>query len=563
MLRTSLLLTLTLILNLNILAKVPERTYQIPVKLEPFLAGNFAELRNNHFHAGIDFKTLGSVGHNLYSFDDGWVSRVAVSPRGYGLCLYIDHYNGLTTVYAHLKSFSPKIAKIVEDLQYEKETFVLDQNFAKGEIPVKRGEVIALSGNSGSSSGPHLHFEIRDTESENPVDPLIYFMDKIKDTTPPQVYSVRVIPMNGVVNNSKATIYAAPIGPEKNQKTLNKKITAWGEIALATKAYDRMDGVHNTFGVKRTRVYLNDTIIFALRNDRFSFDETRYINSLMDYKEWTTKRSLVYRLYREPGNKLRSYSNLVNDGIININEEKIYNVRIEYADAYGNTTYVNFEIEGKKQNLCESKKPGMWFCPYDQYNFIDYRGMKFEIPKGNLYNDLDFKFDVVEKPNGYSDLYKLHNIDTPLHSYCPLEIPLTNDIVDDKSKYFIATLRHGKPVFHKSEYKEGKLKASIRVLGDYYVEADTVPPVLSALTPQSWGKSGVIRYRIDDKSSGVKTWRGEVDGHFALFEYDEKVGYISYKIDRKRVERNKTHTMKMVLIDNCGNETIDERTFFW
>ena len=372
---------------------IVNRTYQIPVMLEPLLAGNFGELRPNHFHSGVDFKTKGTIGHPIYNFDDGWVSRIVVSPRGYGLALYISHYNGLTTVYAHLDKFVGKIGEYVENYQYDNETFVVDTQVPQGALPVKRGEVVALSGNSGSSAGPHLHYEIRDTKTEEVLDPMPFFVNKIKDTTKPVLRMVRFYPLEGIVNNSSTASYSTNPTKDANGKlALKAPVTAWGEIGIGIKAIDRMDSVYNTFGVKYIRLFQEDTLIFSIRQEKFSFDKTRYLNSMIDYKDWHNHRSMVTKLYREPGNFLDSYGKTVNDGKININEEKLYNFRLELADNHGNTTVLPFSIQGKKTELRSKKKPGPYFCKYVTANIISSDNFWFNLPRGALYTNIDLKF---------------------------------------------------------------------------------------------------------------------------------------------------------------------------
>ncbi|MEG1379992.1 MAG: M23 family metallopeptidase, partial [Bacteroidales bacterium] len=323
MLRNTLLYMLLPLATLTATAQAgPERTYQIPVKMQPFLSGNFAELRNNHFHSGIDFKTQGSTGHPIYSFDEGWVSRISVSPWGYGNALYISHHNGMTTVYAHLENFSPEIRRYVKDYQYEHETFIADIYPDKEDLPVKRGEIVAKSGNSGSSGGPHLHFEIRDTETQDPIDPLPYFINKVKDTTKPNLRNIRIYPIEGVVNGGNAPVTTNPVRKEDGSTVLNKTVTAWGKIGIGVKAYDRMDETTNIYGVKQVRLFVDDTLHFSMQHNRFAFADTRYLNSLIDYADWQSRRSMVMKLFIDPGNNLNCYRQAIDRGEITINEER-------------------------------------------------------------------------------------------------------------------------------------------------------------------------------------------------------------------------------------------------
>lgn len=541
----------------------PERTFQIPIKNIPFLSGNFAELRNNHFHSGIDFKTQGTVGHAVHSFDEGWISRISVSPWGYGNAIYVSHHNGLTTVYAHLLSFSPAIQKYVKEQQYKQETFTIDIRPEKAELPVKRGEEIAKSGNSGSSGGPHLHFEIRDTESQDAVDPLPYFINKIKDTTKPDLRTIRIYPLEGVVNNSRQPVSAAPVRKENGTVALNKTLTAWGTIGIGVKAYDRMDGTTNIYGVKQVRLFIDDTLHFSMQQNRVAFADTRYLNSLIDYADWHNHRSMVMKLFVDPGNQLECYRQLVNQGKIQIDQERIYRIRLELSDAHGNKNILPFTIQGKKQELPTPAEKGPHYFSYNQENEFRTDSFRFYLPQGVLYTDLDFKYHSKPSQNGYSDIHYVHQSDVPLHKNCDMQITLTNDELVDKSKYYLATIRNNATSYVAASYDNGHMKASVRTFGAYVVMADTIPPALSAVQPESWTKHGRIRYRMSDGQSGIKNWRGEVDGNFALFEYDGKSNVISYRIDSQKIGKGKKHTLSVILTDNCGNEKRDERTFYW
>ena len=278
-----------------------------PFDFPILLSGNFGELRNNHFHSGIDFKTQGVEGKPIHAVQDGYVSRISVSPWGYGNGLYLTHPDGTTTVYGHLQRFAPSIARYIKTQQYEQESFNVNLFLDPDQLPVKKGEIVAYSGNTGSSGGPHLHFEVRDTESEEVLDPIEYFKEKITDTRAPKIQGILVCPQpgKGVVNGSSRKLELKPVTAKNGKQTITGKIEAWGEIGLAVKAYDYMDNTTNIYGVKDITLRQDSQIIYHSNLNRFAFDETRYLNSYVDYEEWKERRSFYMRSFVEPGNRLR------------------------------------------------------------------------------------------------------------------------------------------------------------------------------------------------------------------------------------------------------------------
>ena len=278
-----------------------------PFDFPILLSGNFGELRNNHFHSGIDFKTQGVEGKPIHAVQDGYVSRISVSPWGYGNGLYLTHPDGTTTVYGHLQRFAPSIARYIKTQQYEQESFNVNLFLDPDQLPVKKGEIVAYSGNTGSSGGPHLHFEVRDTESEEVLDPIEYFKEKITDTRAPKIQGILVCPQSGkgVVNGSNRKLELKPVTAKNGKQTITGKIEAWGEIGLAVKAYDYMDNTTNIYGVKDITLRQDSQIIYHSNLNRFAFDETRYLNSYVDYEEWKERRSFYMRSFVEPGNRLR------------------------------------------------------------------------------------------------------------------------------------------------------------------------------------------------------------------------------------------------------------------
>lgn len=541
----------------------PGRTCQLPIKMSPYLAGNFGELRPNHFHAGLDFKTQGTVGHGVYAFDDGYVARAAVNAYGYGLVLYVDHPSGLTTVYAHLNAFADSIASRVLNYQLEHEVNNPDITFQPGEIPVRRGQRIATSGNTGSSGGPHVHFEIRDTQTGEYYDPMIFFLDKIKDTTPPRLRNVYVYPLGGVACGSTRKQSASVVNGKDGKPALNRKLTAWGKVGLGLKAYDYMDGTTNIYGVKYVRLYMEDSLIYSFQEHNFVYEEHRFTNSLTDYGEWCTQRSMIMKSFREPGNRLRMIRRAVNDGVIDINEERIYRFRYELQDAHGNLSVFPFAIQGVPAAVLpvESAPKGL-LLTYDADHCLDTAGCRLEIPAGRLYKDFDFCFSQAlstdPKISCISPVYELGDFREPLHDFCTLTIDLPADCRADTSKLYIAYLNKGtsSPVggvyIASCDGRPAAMQAEIRQMGRYVVCEDVRKPKIGIV-----GKPTARRvvFSVSDKESGIESWRGTIDGRFVPFVRN---AYSQVVADPQKagVAVKRQHQIELTVSDRCGNVAV-------
>lgn len=300
-----LLINCIFLLTLSGIIPVFGQSIRQPFDFPILLSGSFGELRSNHFHSGIDFKTQGAEGKPIRAVLPGYVSRISVSPWGYGNALYLDHPDGTTTVYAHLQRFTPEVADYIKEKQYATESFAVNLYPEPGLFEFDQGDLIAYSGNTGSSAGPHLHFEVRDTKTEEVLDPIVYFRDQITDTKPPRINQIMVYPMEGkgVVNGKARKQSFKPVTAKNGKQTIATPIKAWGEIGLGVNAYDYMDNTSNIYGVKEIRLEVDSQLIFHSDIDRFAFDETRYLNSFTDYEQWRNQRSFYSRSYVEPGNR--------------------------------------------------------------------------------------------------------------------------------------------------------------------------------------------------------------------------------------------------------------------
>ncbi|MDR2627156.1 MAG: M23 family metallopeptidase [Dysgonamonadaceae bacterium] len=529
----------------------------LPMDIPPLLSGNFGELRTNHFHSGIDFKTSGKTGIPVRAVMDGFVSRINVSPRGYGRALYVDHPDGTTTVYGHLERFNKAIASFTLDSQYVKHSYTLDILLPPHRFPVKQGDIIAYSGNTGGSSGPHLHFELRETASQKIKDPAILYLGKIKDTVRPRIHSFMIYPQEGegVVNG---TTRKQPILIRRNRKTgavsVSPHIKVWGKAGFALKAYDYMNNTRNAYGVKDITLKIDNRVVFHSGMNSFSFDETRYLNSFIDWEEWTYRKSFYIKSFVEPGNKFPSYR-MEGDGIFTFNREKTYTIACILKDAWGNSETFHFTVQGVRQTV-PPRRPlsDNILFPCKRENVFTQDGVSLRIPTGKLYTDLYFRYGITRNYTPFSPLYSLHER-WPLHAACPLTIDIVNDTMPQKEKYGIVSVHNGKQQWIGGRYRQGKISADIRELGAFAVAIDTVPPTITPIHPESWPRNRKITFKVADAQSGISSWTASVDGQFVLFEPDNGQGLLLSCPLNARNMREKGR-LKLTVCDACGNESV-------
>lgn len=542
--------------------------YRSPVDFPLSLSANFGELRNNHFHSGIDMKTQGVTGKPVLSVEDGYISRINISPGGYGWAIYVAHPNGQTSVYGHLDRFAPKIGEYVKKMQYERETFAINLEPDQNLFPVKKGDLIAYSGNSGSSGGPHIHFEIRDSQSQNILDPLVYYKDVIKDTQAPDVRGIAAypIPGRGVVNGSIDPL-RQNISLLKNgsYSALKTPIDAWGLVGFGVKSYDRMTGTNNIYGVKIVRLWIDDELIFQSDIESYAFDETRMLNSFTDFVDWRQNKSFFMKSFVEPGNTLSFYKTKDDgyNGYYLFNKEKVYNLKYELEDLYGNKTTYPFSVSGKEQPLPRPSGCSLVMV-WDENNRYISEDFTLIIPKGNLYNDVCFKLTQTASSDYYSNIFAINNTPVPLHKSGEVKIKMTSDPIANKKQYGLVQINGTKKSWIDGTYNNGYVTASIRELGmKVAVSADQTPPTITPVTPNKWVQNETIKIKATDNLSGIASFRGTIDGQFVLFEHDVKSPIYSYKLDPSRLKKGQNHKLVFTVIDACGNKTEYTDQFYY
>ena len=522
-----------------------------PFDFPIIFSGNFGEIRANHFHGGLDFKTGGTIGKPVRALADGYISRIRVT-HGSGYVLDVTYDNGYSTINRHLSAFVGDIARRIEDLQYEKESWEVEITPAPDEYPVKAGQIIALSGNTGYSFGPHLHLDMIETATDEYIDPLPFFMDKVKDKTAPRAEGIMLFPQPGKgVVEGKQTRRAFPAHP-------TKPITAWGLIGAGIRAYDYMDGVQNKYGVKTVILEVDGEEVFRSTVDRFAYEENRYINS------WTHGQYM--KSFIEPGNHLRMlHASNGNRGLVDINEERPYRFVYTLSDALGNTSKVCFTVQGQKTTIAPVEHREKYALKWDKVNYLQEPGLELVIPKGMLYDNVLLNYSVRADSGDIAFTYQLNDTRIPMHDACDLRIGLRRRPVEDMTKYYVAgvTARGGKYRIG-GKYEDGVMKVRIRDLGTYTVAVDTVPPVITPVNQAQWGRTGKIIFKAKDKETGINTYRGTIDGKYALFGKPNSIsGNLVCELDPKHVEKGGKHVVEMTVTDGCGNCTTEQFEFVW
>ncbi|RZL15207.1 MAG: M23 family metallopeptidase, partial [Pedobacter sp.] len=426
--------------------KYPLVDFRPPLDIvPPALAGSFGELRSNHFHSGMDYRTNQRIGYPVYAIADGYISRLRVQNSGFGLALYINHKNGYTSVYGHLSRFNTKIAQEVKSIQYKKKSYEVDDFPNEQLIPVRKGDIIAYTGNTGSSGGPHLHFEIRDTKTEATINPQLFGLN-IPDNIPPVIYSLYSYKLNKKPFNEFTPKQALAItGSAGTYRAGTVSLT--GEVGFGIVTTDRHNGASGLNGVYSIELLLDGNHVFTSSVEKFEFEDSKAINSHIDYPTYLSTKRSIQKSFVDPGNPLSIYSNLVNRGRIEFNDGKLHELQYIVTDGKGNKSTLSFNVQAdtKLPVYPENTISGNARFPYDVENQFNNDQVRIILPKGTLYNDLNFIYKTLPKPvgNAYSSIHQIHNNVTPLHLGFELWIKADNLPENLRSKAVIVNTGRG------------------------------------------------------------------------------------------------------------------------
>lgn len=544
----------------TIFAQYPKDYFRSPLDIPINLSGTFGELRPNHFHSGLDIRTNNVEGLPVYASADGTIIRIKVSAFGYGKALYIAHPNGYTTVYGHLQKFSDKIEAYVKEQQYKQKSYEVE--LYPSTLKVTQSEIIALSGNSGGSGGPHLHFEFRDTATEKIINPMAFGMNKlVKDEMKPVISSLMVYPVNDStsVNKSKNPV-SLSLQKQVDGSFLASKVVASGKIGFALNSYDLSTNNYNKNGIYKVVSYVNGSPNFKFEFDTFAFDESKHINYFIDFNRYKKLKQRFQKLFIKESYPLSLVSGNTKNGFLDIKPNVTYTYKIEVFDYHGNKTIVNVPITYEKEvnPTSVTSKGNYYIKTKSDYNF-EFEKTAVYIPVNALYENASLN---ISEKDGVLDI---ENNYEAIQNGLTVTLDMSHLSEEEQKKAFVGTVLGLKLDYNSSFRKANKVSAKVKAFGKYKVGFDNVAPRIynpNFIEGSNISKLSTLSVSISDALSGIDTYNAYLNGEWILMEYDYKTKKLVHNLKDGKVISGK-NDIKIVVTDKLDNTATFSSNFIY
>ena len=548
------LFTLLFISNINFLIS-QEIDFHSPIDAPFDLSGTFGEFRSR-FHTGMDFKSRGVQGQKIFSIEDGFVSRIEVNNYGYGKVIYIDHPNGYTSVYAHLRNFSPELNKYIKSELYKSKTNSIKKFPKKNELTIRKGSVIGYSGNTGRSFGPHLHFEIRETENQNALNPLMFNYKYIDKERP-------IIRGLYIINEDKSLVRKLPVRKKiskLNDSTYISDLIEYnGKIGIGLDIYDiQYKNLYNQNGIYKVELFIDSILSYSYKMDKIKFSENHYKKIMYDYLSLVEKNKKVLKIYTPRNSNLSFLKNNSFNGIINSDTYKDNSVTIKISDWNKNSSYIKFRLKSVTTKSEDISYQGIEVLKNQDYT-LNKNSSIIEINKNTFYDDLllNISYD--------SDTLDLGKEKNPFRS--SLRVKLPHKIIDTMQlrQSFVGKIINDRVSYLSSKKNNSYVYTNTSSLGRYIISRDTLEPEIKPINFKNnsniKGKRS-LRLRLKDELSGIKKYSSYINGIWALFEYEPKSNLIFHNLS-DGIINNGENELIIKYEDGVGNKGVFKTKVFY
>ncbi|GAA4142800.1 M23 family metallopeptidase [Sphingobacterium kyonggiense] len=540
----------------------PQGYFRNPLNIAMDASGTFGELRSTHFHAGDDYRTQQRIGLPLHAAAEGYVSRVRVQIGGGGNSVYINHPNGFTTVYLHMDSFNDALTNIVRAEQYKQQRFDVDMELKEGQVKLSKGQFFGNAGNTGGSAGPHLHFEIRDTKTQRPLNTQLFGL-KFTDNFKPTINGIMVYDLQDNLFNENTprrgqTVKA--LGSGRYSLATAAPISVNGKFGLGINTIDRHRAGGFQNGVYSIELFLDGKSISIVLFEELDFSTSSAIHGYLDFATFKRSKAKVQKSFKEPGNPINIFKHLDNAGIMELKDNAVHDVKYVVKDVRGNCSELNFKIQNNPSYTPKANPVQGELFAYNKDNKFTADYIQVDIPEGALYSDLDFNYKQSPgTAKAYSHTHHVGSTLVPLFSTYKLSIKPTNLPIHLESKALIASIENGAV---GGKFEKDWVTVNTKNFGSFYVAVDTIAPII---TPRNFSPGKNVRsqskidFTISDNFSGIQSFNAYIDDKWVLMEYDSKNRHIWHRFDPSLAAGS--HKFRLVVKDWKDNERVYEANF--